>query len=142
MVLGNTTMIKSLLAFFAIFASSSVAAIPNLGEEAVCTISLGDSVYHTQISPPCTWAVDSNGSLQEVAIDGKKIAIVVGQPISHSQAEKWGVNESQHCSFESVGVIVSDIESSNIVSKPIMNALVCPSILIDEVFFKSYSWER
>ncbi|MDW1939786.1 hypothetical protein R7X16_22935, partial [Vibrio sp. 818] len=92
---------------------------------------------------PCLLKIYSNmvvlwGNYE--GIPQNKVAILLGQPISSNQAEKWGVSVEQNCSLESVGVMIDEVSKVIAVSKPLEGALLCPVLPIDDVFFKSYNW--
>ncbi|UTV29683.1 hypothetical protein [Photobacterium atrarenae] len=134
-------MIKVLL-ILALFSSPNVyAEHPPTGEIKDCTLSVNGSQQETTLLTPCSWAVNSDGSLQIRRLNNKSIAILVGKPISVEQQTEWGVTKNDLCSFESIGVELDDFQRPVAISQPLRDALVCSNILVDDIFFMSYRWE-
>ncbi|MGR5150148.1 hypothetical protein ACQKP8_26830 [Photobacterium alginatilyticum] len=134
-------MIKMFIILILFFIPSVYAELPAIGEKNVCTISINGSQQVTPLSAPCSWAVNSDSSLQIRNVNNEAIAILVGKPIDPELETEWGVTKGDLCSFESVGVVLDNSRRQVAISKPMKDALVCPSILIDDVFFMSYRWE-
>lgn len=130
--------ITALLLSFVSFSSLAFNLSVNNGSS--CTLFEESTIFETKLTSPCNWAVNAQGDLQTLSVKGNKVAILLGQPISSNQAEKWGVSVEQNCSLESVGVMIDEVSKVIAVSKPLEGALLCPVLPIDDVFFKSYNW--
>ncbi|GLR02742.1 hypothetical protein GCM10007906_03290 [Vibrio hyugaensis] len=53
-----------------------------------------------------------------------------------------GIPEGARCSFESVGVSLDSSQKPIVIILPTREALVCSTILIDEIFFQNYQWNE
>lgn len=117
------------------------AGSPILLERNLCTLKYASHEVVTPLESPCAWVVNSDGSKQTLKVDNKVVAILTGKPINIKQEKEWGVTKGDLCSYDSIGVIVNELDSSVTISKPITDALVCSNIGVDHVFFKSYQWD-
>lgn len=136
MRLKSLTFLCFILNFITACADSSW--IENVSD---CTINLHEEVTQLPLTPPCTVATNSNEEIQTRSIGNKKIAIILGSPVSKEKASQWNMKESDLCSTESIGVQLGDQNEPIAISKPATNSSLCPKLHIDQVFFMSYRWE-
>ena len=80
--------ITALLLSFVSF--SSLAFNLSVNNGSYCTLFEESTIFETKLTSQCNWAVNAQGDLQTLSVKGNKVAILLGQPISSNQAEKWG----------------------------------------------------
>jgi len=107
-----------------------------------CQISINDKLVKLPLMPPCTYAVNEDGSPRIVALEGRNIAIVIGHTTDFTYLKSvWEyVKEGDGCSKHSVGVNLDDKENPIEISIPAGNGILCPQYAIDIKWFWSYEW--
>ncbi len=157
MVLGDKALMKNIILFCALFFVLIACKASEINTENVfpntpgwtklldkCQIRISGNIVKLPLMPPCTQAVNKDGTPKIVEYEGRRVSIVIGHTTDFKYLQsKWEyVKEGDGCSKHSVGISLDDKTTPIEVSKPTGGGILCPNYAIDIKWFWSYEWAK
>jgi len=121
-------------------ANADQTGLPTITINNTCSVDINGSTTPTALEESCSWAVNSDGTLNTSTINNDKIAVLIGKKITNTEMKEWNVENYSHCSFQSVGVKLNSANEPTSLSYPIKDLLVCSELHIDKKIYFSYKW--
>jgi len=155
MVLGGKAVIKKIALFCSLFFVPMACEANNINTENVsheasnwtelldkCQIRISGDIIKLPLMPPCSVALNKDGSPRVVEFEDRRVSIVIGHATDFKYLQsKWEyVKEGDGCSKHSVGISLDKNTKPIEVSKATGGGILCPKYANDIKWFWSYEW--